>query len=123
MEMNAEETCTWGEWKLLVPENLLEHKSGYRVDFNMLGTAAGMLDIIFQVERKFSAAAVGQLVTALADIFDPQDSLCCDGEDHPFDAEEHFRERLATGFTRSRRAERGLNLWFGEADRPAGIPN
>ena len=123
MKANAEGTYTWGEWKLLVSEELLEHKKGYRVDFKRMGTAAGMLDIIFQVERQqLSPEAVCQLVTALADIFDPQGSLCCDGAEHPFHAEERFRERLATGFTRSRRAGTG-NLWFGEADRPAGTPN
>ena len=72
MKANAEGTYTWGEWKLLISEELLEHKKGYRDDFKRMGTAAGMLDIIFQVERQqLSPEAVSQLVTALADIFDP----------------------------------------------------
>lgn len=96
---------TWGEWTLVEAESLLQHKTGYRVDFKKMGTAAGMLDIIFQVSRKrFSDAAVGQLITALADIYDPQGSLCQDGREQPFDPEERFRQRLITGFGLSRRA-------------------
>ncbi len=68
-----------------------------------MGTAAGMLDIIFQVERKrLSPEAAGQLITALADIFDPQDSVCRDSQEHRFNSAERFTDRLVTGFERSR---------------------
>lgn len=96
---------TWGEWRLVEDDSLLQHDTGYRVDFKQMGTAAGMLDIIFQVNRKkLSEAAVGQLIRALGDIYDPQASLCQDGREHPFNPEERFRQRLIAGFGLSRRA-------------------
>ena len=51
MKANAAGTYTWGEWKLLVSEELLEHKKGYRVDFKRMGTAAGMLGSLHQTSK------------------------------------------------------------------------
>jgi hypothetical protein len=91
----------WGNWRFLPKEKLLQHASGYRVDFKRMDTCAGMLDIIFQVETKaFDAADVGQLVTALADIFNPQANLCSDGIEKPFDAELELNKGMQHGFYR-----------------------
>ena len=95
----------WGNWTFIREEELLEHESGYCVDFKGMNTCAGMLDIIFQVETKqFPSADVGDLVTALADIFNPQANLCSDGREKPFDAVAELKQ----GFERLGRPQRTL---------------
>jgi hypothetical protein len=91
----------WGNWGLDPEERLLVHlPSNYRLDFKKMDTCAGMLDIIFQAEAKpfISFEDVGQLVTALADIFNPQANLCSYGRDKPFDAQKQLSAGLEDGF-------------------------
>lgn len=91
----------WGNWQFIREDKLLEHASGYRVDFKHMNTCAGMLDIIFQVETKaFPSEDVGDLVTALADIFNPQANLCSNSQEKSFDAEQELNKGLKDGFKR-----------------------
>jgi imidazoleglycerol phosphate dehydratase HisB len=104
MQENIEKLAAWGEWVLDPHEQLLIHlPSNYRVDFENRNTAASMLDLVFQVERKgfISSEAVGHFITALADIFDPQAHLCTNGREQAFNAEEKLKAAQASGFRRS----------------------
>jgi hypothetical protein len=105
MQDDIETLAAWGEWVLDPHEQLLVHlPSNYRVDFEHMNTSASMLDLVFQVERKgfISSEAVGQFITALADIFDPQAYLCTDGREQPFNAKDKLKAAQTSGFRRSR---------------------
>jgi len=59
------------------------------------------------IERKIDTEALGQFVTALTDIFDPQDNLCLFGQEPPYNARA-FEKGCLNGLCRSR--AKGINL-------------
>lgn len=91
----------FGDWMLDTVDRVLVHvPSLYRVDFLAMGTCAGMLDTIFQVESKgdISAKDLGDFVRAMSTIFRPQQTLCSNGIEKSFDAEQHFNRVLKEGY-------------------------
>jgi len=91
----------FGNWMLDTVDRVLVHvPSNYRVDFLKMNTCAGMLDIIFQAERKefISSEELGDLVRGLSTIFHPQRNLCTNGVEKPFDAQAHFSRVLQDGY-------------------------
>jgi hypothetical protein len=74
---------SWGNWKLerdpvgFDNEPLLVHTpSHYRVDFHLMDTPAGLIDIIFQVVGKvYSSEDLGDFIKALDDLLAPQTNL------------------------------------------------
>ncbi len=97
----------WGRWRLLPETWELAYETApgryrYLVDLERCGTSAAALDWIMQVSLKGWAtrADVGQLVSALRDILDPQENLCSwaaskGGHGQTIDAPAHLRARYA----------------------------
>jgi hypothetical protein len=83
----------WGNWHLDTERLCLVFKSdrwNYEVDIERIGSSAAMLDWIFQVRQKgwADAKTMYDLLNALRDIFDPQQSLCSWGQDKRINATE-----------------------------------
>ena len=84
----------WGNWRLNAANLTLEHvNGGYYVDLEKMNTSAQMLDWIFQVRGKVWASDqdMGNLLTALDEIFRPQATLCSGGLDQQFDVSQHLQ--------------------------------
>lgn len=93
----------WGGWHLLVPTLELAYRDGsrtlYLIDLERCGTAAQVLDWIFQLRGKTwcSPTDIGHLADAFRDILDPQANLCSFGAAKSLDAAGHLRRRYGWG--------------------------
>ncbi len=67
----------------------------YSVDLKKITSSAHMLNVVFDVSTKTWAnhQIVGELITNLRELFDPQATLCEGGEDHKLDAERYLGHR------------------------------
>ncbi|BEP54526.1 hypothetical protein GmRootV118_17700 [Variovorax sp. V118] len=76
----------WGNWTLDPKRNLLVHPH-YEVSLGEMKTNAVMMDWIFQILPKHwtTAEDIHELLTALDDIFIPQENLCGGGQDKQID--------------------------------------
>lgn len=87
----------WRVWQLDPARLVLVHtKTGDEVDLERIDRSAEMLDWIFQVSNWANAQDVGDLVTALKEIFSPQANLCSFGTDRRIpDVTQFLRSRIA----------------------------
>ena len=93
----------WGRWHLRVRSLELAYQTGertlYLVDLERCGTAAQMLDWIFQLRGKTwcSPTDIGHLADAFRDILDPQANLCSFGAAKALDPVPYLRRRYGWG--------------------------
>lgn len=95
---NSEMTpsTSWGSWSFNAGALTLDLKREgapvHSIQLRGITSSACMLDIIFELKRKQLAdnEVIGDLVTALQDLFDPHVNLCGGGRDRKFDPLSHF---------------------------------
>lgn len=93
----------WGAWHLQVRSlELTYEKAGrtfYRIDLERCGTAAQVLDWVFQLRAKTwcSPTDVGHLANAFRDILDPQANLCSFGRAKVLEVTPYLRRRYGWG--------------------------
>ncbi len=93
----------WGAWHLHVRSlELTYEKAGrtlYRIDLERCGTAAQVLDWLFQLRAKTwcSPTDVGHLANAFRDILDPQANLCSFGRAKVLEVTPYLRRRYGGG--------------------------
>ncbi len=90
----------WGNWKF-VPDGLVLNlvvrgRFLYEVDLERITDSAHMLDWIMQVRMKHWAtnAIVGDLCSALMDLFRPQQTICGGGKNKTIDPVEYLSKRI-----------------------------
>ena len=87
---------TWGKWRLDATNltlNLMVPNPGYYIDLETVGDAAAMLECILHVRRRawVDNAVVGDLISALDDLFSPQENFCTTRTNRTFDPTRHLR--------------------------------
>jgi len=90
-------TAGWGSWSFnhsaLTLDLLQAGLPAYSINVRGVTSSACMLDAIFDLKSKPWAnnEVIGDLVTALQDLFDPRVTLCGGGRDRTFDPLSHFQ--------------------------------
>ena len=87
---------TWGKWRLDATDltlNLMMPNQGYYIDLETVADTAAMLEYILHVRRKawVDNAIVGDLISALNDLFSLQENFCTTGKNRTFDPTRHLR--------------------------------
>jgi hypothetical protein len=88
-------TKKYGPWELDTEDLILAHGEDYWIDLQRISTSAEMLDWICQLAQKswVTPTALGYLVLAFEDIFDPQANLCGSGKSKTINATQYLRRR------------------------------
>jgi len=84
---------SWGKWKLDRDRRVIYYEGrDYWFSLGQMNNSAEVLDWIVHLREQTWATPedVGNLVAALDDIFDLQNSMCGCGIEHRFNAKEHL---------------------------------
>jgi len=86
----------WGVWGLDANRLVLVHTlKRYEIDLETIDSSAAMLDWIFQLQARLSPQEMVDLLSALNDIFRPQENLCSGGADMRINPTKFLQQRIA----------------------------
>ena len=95
---------SWGAWRFDAERltlNYIDEQRGdlYEIYLDEMSSSSHMLDWIMQIQSKTWASAkdIGDLVQALADLFDPQSTLCSMGSSKQINAGEFLKKNIEVG--------------------------